>query len=305
MMALGACSSSQVSNSDGDQIAAAADAGTDAVPTIPPADGSPPVAPGTDQAQAQPPAPPSGDAPPTAPSVDPAPALPVQPATADAAPAVTPPADTIAQAAPAVQAPVQASASPSTASGESEDYTVQSGDTLMKIAYEHYGDLYRWKDIYNSNKDRISNPTNLTRGTVIKLEKTDPVALERNGDKYLIHEGDTLGTISNDVYGIKTKWKRLWENNKQLIKDPNRIFAGFYLYYMMTDQDRMEKEDTMKNRGEQPTLSPNPLSEAPTDTSRVPSSVSAATAQPQPQAPAMPAMATLPPQQSAQVNPSK
>ena len=42
---------------------------------------------------------------------------------------------------------------------------------------------------------------------------------------------NTLGTISNDVYGTTHKWKRLWENNRQLIKDPNRIYAGFYLFY--------------------------------------------------------------------------
>ena len=32
------------------------------------------------------------------------------------------------------------------------------------------------------------------------------------------------------------------ENNKQMIHDPNRIFAGFHLYYAMTDEDRQEAE---------------------------------------------------------------
>jgi hypothetical protein len=59
-----------------------------------------------------------------------------------------------------------------------------------------------------------------------------------NGDKYLIKHGDTLGTISNDLYGTSSKWKKLWKNNRELIKDPNRIFAGFYLYYTITDEER-------------------------------------------------------------------
>jgi nucleoid-associated protein YgaU len=114
-----------------------------------------------------------------------------------------------------------------------EQYTVQEGDTLMKIAFETYGDLYQWKAIYNHNKDKISNPNAIPRGTVLMVERpANPVTIDRNGEKYLIKQGDTLGTISNDVYGTKQKWKRLWENNKQLIRDPNKIFAGFYLYYL-------------------------------------------------------------------------
>ena len=34
----------------------------------------------------------------------------------------------------------------------------------------------------------------------------------------------------------------VWENNRQLIKDPNRIFAGFYLYYAITPEERDEAE---------------------------------------------------------------
>ncbi len=58
------------------------------------------------------------------------------------------------------------------------------------------------------------------------------VTIERNGERYLIKRGDTLGTISGDVYGTRAKWKKLWENNRQLIKDPNKIYAGFSLYYV-------------------------------------------------------------------------
>ena len=46
-----------------------------------------------------------------------------------------------------------------------------------------------------------------------------------------------------------TKWKKLWENNKALIKDPNKIYAGFYLYYQATEE---EKQNAEKHRGEAP-----------------------------------------------------
>ncbi len=136
--------------------------------------------------------------------------------------------------------PVQ-SATAST-SGESENYTVESGDTLMKIAFEKYGDLYRWKAIREWNADRLGASGLLKKGMVLRLEQPEsPVTIQRNGEKYFIKEGDTLGLISGDVYGTPRKWRKLWENNRQMIRDPNRIFAGFTLYYSMTSEDLEEK----------------------------------------------------------------
>jgi len=116
--------------------------------------------------------------------------------------------------------------------GDPTSYEVKKGDTLMKIAFEQYGDVYRWKEIYNANRDAIKNPSDVPPGTKLTLNGAGMVAIERNGESYLIKRGDTLGVISNDVYGTTRKWKKLWENNRQLIKDPNRIYAGFYLYYV-------------------------------------------------------------------------
>lgn len=173
-----------------------------------------------------------------------------------AAPAPTdqPPADPMAtQDAPApTDAPVEpvadAMATPpgtqtndqsSMGSGEFDSYSVQTGDTLMKIAFETYGDLYQWRRIFDLNRDKISNANSLPRGLQLKLEKpATPVAIDRNGERYLIKVGDTLGNISGEVYGTTRKWKKLWENNRQLIRDPNKIYAGFFLYYM-TDGEKM------------------------------------------------------------------
>jgi nucleoid-associated protein YgaU len=122
------------------------------------------------------------------------------------------------------------------AGGEMSDYSVQRGDTLMRIAYETYGDLYQWRRIYNENKDRISDPNNVPPGVVLKLQKpAQPFSPVGQGEKYLIAKGDTLGKISSRVYGTPSKWKKVWENNQQMIKDPNKIYAGFYLYYIPED----------------------------------------------------------------------
>lgn len=154
----------------------------------------------------------------------------------------------------------------------------------MKIAFETYGDLYKWKDIYEANKDHISNPNALSAGTVLKLDApSTPVTVAKNGNPYLIKDGDTLGTISTDVYGTKTKWKKIWKNNKQLIHDPNKIYAGFYLYYKLTPAER---EDFIKRKGSEPDqVSPAPMAEKPTET---PAERSTAAVPPQPQAVAQP-----------------
>ncbi|MGK5084905.1 LysM peptidoglycan-binding domain-containing protein [Bdellovibrionota bacterium FG-1] len=234
------CSSSPTASSEGqDPNLPPGDAATDAVPpsaevaaadptnpdTPPPVDGQAalPVDPPKTEAQTQPELPTDAQ---------PAPA----PAVAVAEPA--PPQPVAAAQTSAPVAPVSAP------DGEQfSHYTVQSGDTLMKIAFETYGDLYRWKSVLEANRDKIPNPNQIPAGTVLKVERpATSFALQKNGERYLIKAGDTLGGISGEVYGTRSKWRTLWENNRQMIHDPNRIFAGFYLYY--------QSENTTK---------PNPL----------------------------------------------
>lgn len=234
IFALGACSLTKT-NENGDnpdaQAPPTADAATDAVPQPAAELAATPPPPAADAAQAVTPPPADAAAAPVAPPVE-APKV-EQQAQVDQTPA-----------------PVQAAS----ASGSSDSYTVQQGDTLMKIAFETYGDLYRWRGIYEANKDKISDPNHVPPGVVLQLEKpASPVEIDRNGEKYLIKSGDTLGTISNDVYGTKSKWKVLWENNKQLIHDPNKIFAGFYLYYQPDGSSPSAPSN----------VTPQPMAEAP------------------------------------------
>ncbi|MCH7504462.1 OmpA family protein [PVC group bacterium] len=52
-----------------------------------------------------------------------------------------------------------------------EDYTVKKNDTLWSIANDMYGKPHRWKNIYNANRDIISDPNNLRAGSIIKLPR--------------------------------------------------------------------------------------------------------------------------------------
>jgi outer membrane protein OmpA-like peptidoglycan-associated protein len=48
-----------------------------------------------------------------------------------------------------------------------KEYVVQKGDTLSKIAQKEYGKSYRWKYLYELNKDKIKNPNRLKVGQKI------------------------------------------------------------------------------------------------------------------------------------------
>ncbi len=110
-----------------------------------------------------------------------------------------------------------------------EEYVVQKGDTLMKISFKLYGDFSKWNTIASLNPGSEST---LVAGTKIKVYKAEtPFAWEPVGLPYLIQSGDTLGSISDSKYGTPKKWKKIYENNKPLIKDPNKIYAGFTIYY--------------------------------------------------------------------------
>lgn len=109
-------------------------------------------------------------------------------------------------------------------------YTVKSGETLMMIAFNIYGDYRKWRELRDMNG---LSSTNLRVGSTIQYRKPAQVfTWSPDGLPYLIRRGDTLGTISNDKYGTYSKWRLIYDNNRPLIQDPNLIFAGFTIYYI-------------------------------------------------------------------------
>lgn len=134
--------------------------------------------------------------------------------------------------------------------GDIANYSVKRGDTLMKIAYNLYGDLSKWKDVYELNTGTLSTANSLEVGMMIKYRKpaSDP-NFEKNGEPFLIRRGDTLGSIAFDIYADRAKWRKLYENNRSLIRNPNKIYAGFYLYYQITEEERQQAEQIRAGQG--------------------------------------------------------
>jgi nucleoid-associated protein YgaU len=48
-------------------------------------------------------------------------------------------------------------------------YTVKAGDTLSKIAKEHLGNANAYMEIFNANKDQLTDPDKIKPGQVLKI----------------------------------------------------------------------------------------------------------------------------------------
>ena len=68
-----------------------------------------------------------------------------------------------------VVADIKATGGGATTSASSHTYTVKAGDTLSKIAKEHLGDANAYMDIFNANKDQLTDPDKIKPGQVLKM----------------------------------------------------------------------------------------------------------------------------------------
>jgi nucleoid-associated protein YgaU len=56
---------------------------------------------------------------------------------------------------------------------EFQTYVVKKGDTLSKIAKEHYGKSSKYHAIFQANKDILKDPDHIYPGQELKLPKLD------------------------------------------------------------------------------------------------------------------------------------
>ena len=69
-----------------------------------------------------------------------------------------------------VDAPAAAAAeAPAAGTAEAAFYTVQSGDTLGKIAAQHYGDAGKYPIIFEANQPMLTDPTKIYPGQSLRI----------------------------------------------------------------------------------------------------------------------------------------
>lgn len=108
-------------------------------------------------------------------------------------------------------------------------YTVQRGDTLWKIAEKFYGTGMYWTQIYEDNKNVLSNPNRIYAGQELVIRVTTYISkgTDENGNAtyYIVEKGDTLSEIAKKMYGKRRYWRKIYKAN-ETISDPNRIYVG-------------------------------------------------------------------------------
>jgi nucleoid-associated protein YgaU len=102
-----------------------------------------------------------------------------------------------------------------------ETYTVVKGDCLYKISgYEKiYNDPVKWPVLYRANRDKIRDPTLIYPDWVLVVPRGLP-------SEWVVYEGEFLFKIAGyqEIYGNGREWPKIYEANKDQIKDPDLIY---------------------------------------------------------------------------------
>jgi len=103
-----------------------------------------------------------------------------------------------------------------------DQYTVVNGDYLWKISKkdEIYGDALQWIRIYCVNKDQIKDPDLIYADQVLNIARGVGM------NEHLVAKGEFLSKIAGyaNVMNDPSAWTKLYEANKDVVKDPSLIY---------------------------------------------------------------------------------
>jgi LysM repeat protein len=66
-------------------------------------------------------------------------------------------------------------------------------------------------------------------------EESDELSYEDNYREYTVQKNDTLQKISRKFYGTTRKWQMLYEQNKDVLKSPDKIYPGMKIKIPVLD----------------------------------------------------------------------
>lgn len=98
-------------------------------------------------------------------------------------------------------------------------YTVKAGDTLRSIAKKFYGRSSKWEKIYDANNKLIPESKKLKKGMELIIPALN----------YSVKEGDSIKSIAKKYFGANSKWKRIYEVNKDVIPVSKQLTVGMKL----------------------------------------------------------------------------
>jgi len=103
-------------------------------------------------------------------------------------------------------------------------YVVKRGYYLTKISGfdEIYLDPLKWRRIYRANRSLVGSNPNL-------IYPDQELAIPRDWPSHVeVRPGDNLWRIAGywEVYGDRLQWERLYEANRDQLRDPNMLKVG-------------------------------------------------------------------------------
>ena len=129
---------------------------------------------------------------------------------------------------------------------------IKPNETLTSISTHYFGDTSMLRDLaqYNDITDmnmvpvglrlKIPRTAALIRGDtptatlqqleqLVGFESSNASNSSPTAKTYTVKKGDTLGEISLRVLGTSKKWRTLYEYNKDVIRNPDRVLEGTVL----------------------------------------------------------------------------
>ena len=103
-------------------------------------------------------------------------------------------------------------------------YTVVRGDCLWNISEKEdiYGDPYMWPRIYRANRDQVKDPDLVYPNQIFSVPRGVPLS------HHLVIRGEWLAKIAGypEWYGDITKWTKIYQANKDQIRNPDLIYPA-------------------------------------------------------------------------------
>lgn len=90
----------------------------------------------------------------------------------------------------------------------------------------------RWHERPDNLADKAPYRSQTLSGVAAALDALDPRTLgiglspPINFKLHVVRKGETLGSLAQDFYGDRGKWKRIHEANLDKVEDPDRIYLG-------------------------------------------------------------------------------
>jgi nucleoid-associated protein YgaU len=135
--------------------------------------------------------------------------------------------------------PVPAARAGTPAPAKAATITVEPGQTLSGLAMLHLGSSRHWRELLDANRDVLRSPEQLQPGMVLRLPAgtaatrtpaaTPATPTPARPGTYTVKPGDTLSSIAERLMGDTGGWRRLYEANRQVMRDPDNLTVGMEL----------------------------------------------------------------------------